>query len=79
MYILQRLIIVSWIVGIAAMIKAIVWMWIYLYEHAQRVAEDEEHLAKHPEIMHWEEIGKRWMIISIWIVVAAFSYLIIMP
>ncbi len=79
MYILQRLATVAWFVWISAAIKALIWMSVYLDRHGQRVSVSAEYLSQNPGIMHWEKISKRWMIISIWIVVAALSYLVFVP
>ncbi len=79
MYILQRLTTVAWFVWVVATINALAWMNVFLYQHSVRVAASEDKLIKHPEIMHWEKIGKKWMIISIWIVIVSLSYLIFVP
>ena len=79
MYILQRLTIVMWAVWILATLNGVTWLGIYLENHGRRVAASADLLAKYPEIMHWENVGKRWAIISLWIVVAAISYLVVVP
>lgn len=79
MYILQRLIPVMWFVWILATLNGAVWLGVYLENHGRRVGASEELLVKCPEIMHWENVGKRWMIISLWIIVAAIGYLVVVP